>query len=409
MELPETAPESHGAAPHLAARGILAFADVDWEGTWYSRHQILSRLARTCPVVVFERPPEARDVLSGDAPARPALRSVAPGLWSYRAPRRLPHLYRPAWAGRLLGVLQERHLRAALERVGLREPVHYVWNPDYAEVLARRRPAFTIYHAYDKYAAYEDAPAAVVDRMEREVVGRAQLVLASAQVLARDIEQRTGRPVTHVPHAVDFDFFAGHAANDPVPEDLVALPRPRIGYVARLDERTDDEALRRIALDRPDWSIVIVGGTSFHSEEAAARFRALAALPNVHALGARPRESVPSLCAGLDVCLLAYRTDNWGRWVQPIKAYEYLACGRPIVSAPIDAAGDFGDLVRIVRGAEDWVPAIEAALAEDSPEAARQRIAFARDNTWDRRVAELVALIEERLAAQVGPPHRSDD
>jgi hypothetical protein len=99
----------------------------------------------------------------------------------------------------------------------------------------------------------------------------------------------------------------------------------------------------------------------------------------------------------LDVCLLCYRTDNWGRWVQPIKAYEYLACGRPVVSAPIDAALDFGDLVAIAQRGS-WVAAIEATLAADGPAAAQRRIDYARRNTWDQRVADLVAQIEEALA-----------
>jgi hypothetical protein len=84
--------------------------------------------------------------------------------------------------------------------------------------------------------------------------------------------------------------------------------------------------------------------------------------------------------------------------VQPIKAYEYLACGRPVVSAPIDAARDFGDLVQIAPGPGRWVEVIEAALAADSPEARARRIEFARENSWDRRAAELIALIDEKLA-----------
>src|SRR6266404_2084739 len=72
-------------APLLAARGVVAFAHVDWSGTWYSRHQILSRLARICPVVVVDHPVDARDVLAGRAPSRAVLHEVAPNLWSYRS------------------------------------------------------------------------------------------------------------------------------------------------------------------------------------------------------------------------------------------------------------------------------------------------------------------------------------
>jgi glycosyltransferase involved in cell wall biosynthesis len=393
--------EVRNEAPLLAARGIVAFADVDWDGTWYSRHQILSRLAGVCPVVVFEWPPDARDVLAGRAQSHPALRSIAPNLWSYRAPRHLPLAYRPRALASLLGSLQDRHFAASLRRLGLRDPIHYVFHPSYAELIARLPKRFTIYHTYDKYAAYEGASTDDVDEMERDVVHRSQLAFASSRVLAADLEQRSGHAVRHLPHAVEFEFFAGRAANDEVPSELASLPRPRIGYIARLDERTDDEALRQIAIARPGWSIVIVGGAGFTSQADAERFRALSELPNVHTVGNKPRESIPSYCAGLDVCLLAYRTDNWGKWVQPIKAYEYLACGKPVVSAPIDAARDFGELVRIVEGADGWVSAIEAVLEAETPEIAARRVEYARTNTWERRVAELVSFIEEGLEDQV--------
>src|SRR5690606_492830 len=139
------------------------------------------------------------------------------------------------------------------------------------------------------------------------------------------------------------------------PADLASIPRPRIGYIARLDERTDTDTLAGIAQARPDWSIVVIGDRAFQSPEHAAAFDALARLPNVHALGGRPRGSIPAYARGLDVCLLSDRTDNWGRFVQPIKAYEYLACGRPVVSTRIDAVADFDGLVRVADDVAGWV------------------------------------------------------
>ena len=387
------------AAPLLAQRGIVAFANVDWNGTWYSRHQILSRLARTCPVVVVEHPPEARDVLTGRVARRDVLTEVSPNLWSYRSPRWLPQLFKPPLARRLADALRARHLQASVRRLGLRDPIWYAWDPQYAPRIAPLPRGFGIFHCYDQYAAYHDASPDAVHALERELVSRTDLVFASSRILAEDIEARTGHAVRYLPHGVDFAEFRARAESDPLPTDLAAIPGPRIGYVARLDERIDDAALRAIAVARPDWSIVIIGGDGFQSREGRERFAKLTALPNVHALGQKPRETIPAYTAGLDVCLLCYRTDNWGRWVQPIKAYEYLACGRPVVSAPIDAARDFGDLVTLVDDPGGWVAAIEAALVADGPDARARRIDYARANTWDRRVADLVAQIEAELSA----------
>jgi glycosyltransferase involved in cell wall biosynthesis len=386
-------------APLLAQRGIVAFANVDWNGTWYSRHQILSRLAHTCPVVVVAHPPEARDVLAGRVARRAVFTEIARNLYTYHPPRWLPQLFKPGLAP-LLDALRARHLQASVRRLGLRDPIWYAWDPQYAPRVAPLPRGFGIFHCYDQYAAYHDASPDAVHALERQIVSRSDLVFASSRILADDIQARTGHAVRYLPHGVDFADFRARAETDPLPADLAAIQGPRIGYVARLDERIDDAALHAIASARPEWSVVIIGGDGFQSREGRERFSALRALPNVHALGQKPRETIPAYTAGLDVCLLCYRTDNWGRWVQPIKAYEYLACGRPVVSAPIDAARDFGDLVRLVADPGDWVPAIEAALASDGPDARARRIDYARANTWDQRVADLVAQIEAELSAR---------
>jgi glycosyltransferase involved in cell wall biosynthesis len=220
--------------------------------------------------------------------------------------------------------------------------------------------------------------------------------------MASDLQRLAGKPVTHLPHGVDFEYFHERAKSDPIPDDVARLPSPRVGFVGRLNEGLDDSALTEIATRRPDWSVVLVGPETYGSSEERARFLELISRPNVHALGPRPRDAVPAYMAALDVGLLCYRMGNWVMWGQPIKAYEYLACGRPIVSSPIHAVSDFGDLVRVARAPGGWVAAIEDALRSDSAEEAARRESFARNNTWDARVSELVRLIEEHLAAGAG-------
>ncbi|MEZ4331769.1 MAG: glycosyltransferase [Myxococcota bacterium] len=382
----------------LADRGVLAFADVTWNGTWYSRHQILSRLARFYPLAIVGRSVPLRSV-PGELFARRPLEAVDRGLWSYRAPAILPEIYRPPALRRLSLALQALHLRRSARGLGFRDPIAYVWNPDFADPVERLDPRTLVYHCYDKYSAYQGAEHTGVDDLEGRIVRRADLVIASSRILAADLEERFGVPAVQLPHGVDFEWFDSLARTGE-PADLAAIPRPRIGYIARLDERTDTETLAGIAHARPDWSIVVIGDRAFQSPEHGAAFEALARLPNVHAIGGRPRETIPAYTSGLDVCLLSYRTDNWGRFVQPIKAYEYLACGRPVVSTRIEAVADFDGLVRAADDVDDWVAAIEGGLAESDEAWVERRRAFARANTWDQRVRELVALFESRLGGR---------
>ena len=189
-------------------------------------------------------------------------------------------------------------------------------------------------------------------------------------------------------HGVDAARFRPGLAP---PEALQRIPRPRLGVVARINEALDIAALVEVAGARPDWSLVLVGGAYYTDGSKGARFEALCNLPNVHHVGQQPQEDIPRWLCGFDAGLACYDRATWGPYNQPIKLYEYLACGLPTVSSDIEAARELGDLVERCATINDWVPAIERALAPHPGPVgiAAQRLAFARDNSWDRRVEEL--------------------
>ncbi len=388
----------------LRERGIVAFGDVDWNGVWYSRHQILSRLAHECPVLVVGRPFEARAVVTFKAEGATGPQPVADGLWSYRAPRHAAQVYRPAWLGRATARLRSADLQSTWRRLGMRHPVYYVFLPEFERELSQLPPSVVCYHCYDKYDAYVGGDPAAAERAEAKLLARADVVFAASTALASDLSARGGRNVHFVPHAVDARAFA---TSSPAPLDLDAIPRPRIGYVARMDERIDVATLEAVASQRPDWSVVIIGPEAFQTPSGWESWRRLSAHANVHRLGGKPQSSIPAYLAGLDAGLLCYRRDNWGRWVQPIKAYEYLAAGISVLSSDIEAASGFGDLVRVCRSEADWVQGIEAALREDGPEARERRLAFARDNSWEDRAASIVRILGSTLAHRAPPPRSS--
>ena len=195
-------------------------------------------------------------------------------------------------------------------------------------------------------------------------------------------------------HGVDPGFFE---ASIPVPAELQRLPSPRIGLVASLSDAVDYEQLLRIARERPRWSLVIVGKQAFTDDRKRAQFQALERLPNVHAFGFRPRQEVPGWLTGLDVALVSYDLATWAPFNQPLKLYEYLACGLPVVASQIQAAEELGELVQCVRDPAGWIPAIERALSQNDPAARSRRRSFANENRWERRVSTLEEMLAERF------------
>jgi glycosyltransferase involved in cell wall biosynthesis len=305
------------------------------------------------------------------------------GAFRYSTPGWLPEVYdRKALRGMIYG-LRLRALQRKLRTEGVSPAIYYVWHPDHHADVERLAGSPLVYHAYDRYDRYTDADAGV-RRREANLIRRADLCVAASAELGHHLTSQGARKVIVLRHGVDVELF--HPGLAPQPE-LKAIPGPRLGLVASLSDAVDIAALLRIVRERPNWSLVIIGGASFTSPHKARIFEELKAQRNVYHFGFRPRTEIPAWICGFDVALTCYDLATWAPYNQPLKMYEYLGCGVPVVSTDITAARELGDLVG--RASEGWVPAIERMLAQNAAARVESRVAFARANSWEQRAADL--------------------
>jgi glycosyltransferase involved in cell wall biosynthesis len=127
-------------------------------------------------------------------------------------------------------------------------------------------------------------------------------------------------------------------------------------------------------------------------------------LENVHLLGPRPYARLPAYLKGMAVCLLAPPAGSGAAAMSfPMKFWEYVAAGKPVVgrrTAALVGMDERAALCTLVPEGGDFVAAIEAAMAADGPEARAEREAACREQSWDARIGQMLALVEER--AKVG-------
>jgi glycosyltransferase involved in cell wall biosynthesis len=389
----------------LSGQSILCFAPNSWYSIWRNRQQIMSRLARTNRVLYIE--PKyctlsqlRRGQVRWSDVRRPRLMPVMENLWLYRHP-----VYGLASGRRAvdrLGCwLRIASLRRTMHQLGMEHPILWLCRPTTVDMVGHFNEALVCYHVVDEYTAYsffEPARRQQMMAAERRLLNLADIVLVVSPTLLAT-KSRYHSSVHLVRNGVDFDAFARMTrANVPPPSDIAMLPRPRIGYVGAVNDKLDFEMLQYVAKALPTCSLVLVGPID-HCYSDADSFQE-AGLENVTFLGRKDVKDVPLYINACDVCLLPYKQNEWTHNIDALKLYEYLACGKPVVSMDLPTARMYSAVIRIADDRETFVAAVKAALAESDTAAIEQRLAVARQNTWDQRVALISELIAQALSSR---------
>ena len=200
--------------------------------------------------------------------------------------------------------------------------------------------------------------------------------------------------VFYIPHGVDFELFREAAQKRERIKELAGVPKPTAGYFGTMTAHNDIELLLWCARKLPNVSFVLAG------QITGGDYSQLKQMNNVYFLGRLPYEKIPQLCAYFDVCMLQWKMSEWIECCNPLKMFEYMASGKPIVSVPIKEAMQYSDIISIAHSKEQFTDAIRWELLNDTPERAERRIEIAREHSWDKHVEKISELIVNTIATR---------
>jgi glycosyltransferase involved in cell wall biosynthesis len=385
-------------SPTLRGRDIVCVGFADWDTElWTNQHHLMSRLARHNRVLFVESLGLRRPQLAGRDLARIA-RRLRRGL---QAPREVDGLHVlsplvvPLHRSRLVRALNARLLpwlvRRAVRRLQLHAPILWGYVPQAEVLIEAVGPSLVVYHCVDDIAAHELIDTASFRAAEERFAARADLVLASAPALAERLRKISAN-VMDAPNVADTDLFSRALEPGPLDAGMAALPTPRIVFTGAIAAaKLDLVMLAQMARLRPSWSFALVGPVG--AGDPHTDVSALASEPNVHLLGLRSYSQLPAVLRGADAGLIPYARNELTNSIFPMKVYEYLAAGLPVVASPLPALANIAE-IRTAPDAAGIVALLEQELSEDSPERRAERSLTARAHSWDRRLEEIAAAID---------------
>ena len=289
-----------------------------------------------------------------------------------------------------------RKVRTALGMNRAAMPTVLLFDPNLYPIVSTLEPCRLLFFMID---AHPSQPGWDAENAERllAVIRRADGLVVSGATLLRFFPEDVRDKVRICPAAVDAARIIT-AQDARCPADLASIPRPRIGYVGRVNPKVDFQAIVHTATRNPDWHWVIVGPISMpesdpHVREVQREWDLCRRLPNVHFLGPKRHSDVPAYLCHMDVNTICYRLSagDWTRTAYPLKLHECLAVGRPVVSVWTEEICRHADVLHLVKEPPEWESALERAIKEGGVGSESTRRAVAIANSWDRRVPEFDA------------------
>ena len=285
--------------------------------------------------------------------------------------------------------IARRRLAPLCRRLGIERPLVLVGTATALPLLDVLTPSLVLYHCSDDYTRISSFPRSF-EALERELARRCDLVICTAKSL-RDSKAGLHPFTFAVSNGADVEHFARtQAAGTSPARELSDLGTPIIGYIGTVFRWIDQDMVLHAARAHPEWSFVFIGPITTD-------VGALKKMPNVRFLGPRPYEDLPAYLRAFDVAVLPFVVDDVTLRASPIKFYEYLASGVPVVTTRLPDLEAFADLVHPVDTPVGFERALRAAMGGDTPERRRARMSESEGHSWEARFAQIDRLIDEAL------------
>lgn len=317
---------------------------------------------------------------------------VQPNVWVL-SPLVIPFKHDHTWVRWFNQSLLQFQITLFIEVRKLKNPLIWTYHPFILDVLKGMNTGKLVYHCVDDLSTVPGIDVPAYKAEEIRLLRHANVVFATAPALAQYCEHYNHN--THyLSNVVDAKHF-GQALNPgPIPNDLAALPEPRIGYHGVLsDYKIDFQLLRSVASSHPKWSFVFIGEE--REGQSSPLIRELSHLPNVHFLGYRSYEVLPCYLRGIQIGLLPSLINDYTRGMFPMKYYEYVAAGLRVVSTKLDFLCHTKLNAYVADCAEEYSDKIQEALLLGKYNVDEIK-SIVKDNTWEARMNKMIKILNEK-------------
>ena len=372
---------------------------------WHNTQQVGVRLSDRNRVLFVERPLSVFGLVKVPSYIWNLIRGIrrkGPNLFVILPPKLLPSKTNLGLIGRINMFPVLALVRMAKRKIGLSNPILWVYDPEYVRLLGKLGERLSVYSCVDEISSFPQYRKKKKEIVEEEIrlIEKVDIVFCTSNTLA-ERKKRFNPNTYYVPNAVNFEVFS-KATSEYIktPDDIRKIPHPIIGFIGVINEyKVDVDLIRYISTSYPEWSVVLIGPIEYSLN---LRKGSLPRAKNIYYLGRKPQHELPAYLKAFDVCIIPDRLNENTECSFPLKLFEYLAAGKPVVTTNIPTVQEYREIIKIATSRQEFVKHIAQALSEDNRKLRMERINVAKENTWEDRVRKMEEIIRHYLRKKYG-------
>jgi len=376
----------------MQSKDIICVSTHYWHDAWFRKQQFMSRFHALGHRVLYVQPSASLvrraqgNTLAKNRMFLGKTEKVDDRLHFYYPPWNFPKPSHPL-SNSMNCIWQSWLIAKTARSLGMVAPVLWLYRPEFITGARLIPHSKLVFDLVDDLSAYNNNKTSYrfIARCIHKLVSASDLFITTSSVLLDKYGKSSNRNLL-VPNGFDSTIF--RLGDYTIPEPISQLQRPIVGFIGTLFGFLDYELIEHCVRHHLDKSFVFIGEVE---ASGAAGVDRLKQYPNTYFLGRKPKTEIPSYVANFDICINPFKIDEVSRSVSPLKVYEYLATGKPVVSAYMeglsrDMAGPF---VTFTNDKESFCEKISNELAADSANSRQRRASGVAPMSWDNLFAQV--------------------
>ena len=296
-----------------------------------------------------------------------------------------------------------KKLKHIVDKLGMKDPILWIYyHPYHYDYYGLFNEKIVVADWYDKFTAQSGEtklPDSILNSIkvkEDMIVKNSDIIFTVSEELKKDFVVKHDKVVL-VPHGVDIDSFIN--VKEPgffAKKYLKKIKKPVLGFLGLIHNKIDFNLLNYVAESRQDWSILLIGKKWLTEENSIKSFNELIKRKNVYYTREIKKEFIPYYLNFIDVCLMPFKKVEFNKYTTgPLKLLQYFAAGKPVVAVNQGVKLDYNELIKTADTKDEFIKKIEECLAEiGNKDLIEKRLKIAKENSWEKRVEEMLELIE---------------